>query len=1214
MFVLSSRRLVAGICMLLLLGPAPTSPAVAQEEESLIAYAMIDQWPERAEASAGLFQSPFDLEVASDGTVLVADRGIGGVHRLLPTGSFTTPFGTAGGFPAQLGQVGQMGIGPAPDGSGERVYVIDSAVDRLVVYDVSGGYITHWGGITAQSVAASVDGRVYVLDREASAVRALSATDGSELFRFGSRGTEDGQFANFNDVDITEDGRVLAVADLNGLRVQLFDLATDEAIAGGAEPIELRVVHNLTESRYNKTDMTCRAPRVNALGGERIFVGQGEQACLIEGREVTAAIATTANKGTVCRATVRLPRLRPSGSQYFALATYDPNAGACGSKLQELDTSTVIVRYNDESLRAVRTVWEAAGEDDIADRLFAPQELTMPNADQIFVRDNSAELRFYGTDGGLLASMARDTSGRDLGTEAEVTRVNRAVGAETLGEIYAQYFKIRRTADTTEFEAGIGRFKAAEERTRTGNEDVIEPIWTKAYASGGRGGSSTETINVLGLAWNYSSGEVLVLQERLVPQQRRYTVQLVRYSPDGRELDPAWELPRAGDYNPYGDMSVAPDGRIYLLDDIHDKVVVLGADGQLEREVPVAQDARGVAGGPPNAAGSIFILREQGAIERYDDAGKVSARLDGRAMPFSDPTFLTDMVVDGNGRVYVADGQASLISVFEPTDDVNLLPVPDDGDCDFVGQKTAGPASVQLGDPVTIDLRLIGACGLSEDPADIVIVTPYLQQFTGGRDRSLQVINNLLGLARRLNFDRHRVGIVNYYQFNSVELPLTGDRDTYLDAVLNLTRVDAPNPDIKPNLKTAMEKADTLFEPASGRRQVMVLLSAAYCDPNNQRRPVDCTGTVLADDVAKAIRDAGTQIIVAYGSSAANLASSDEDVVFSAEDVHRRMVKYRLPDFTARDITLVDELPGNMRVVEASISAGGIWADPRVSWQQAEMRYDPIEVQLVVEPQEGGTWPTNVQAWAELTDGWGKRHRIDFPLPVIEVIAPTPTPSATLPGPTATPTLPPTLTPEPSVPGTVYLPWLGKNLCWPKNAALDLVLVLDSSSSMEGDKLAAATAAIQRFFDLARLEPGKDRAALVTFDAQARRLQGLTSDPALLARALAGVQSGLGTRIDRGLVEALAVLDEERRTEGALPVVVLLSDGQQDEDIQAARAAGDAARLAGYEVYTIGLGDDVDAVLLGELASGPDHYQAAPSEADLEAIYADIAGRLVGCP
>ena len=845
----------------------------------------------------------------------------------------------------------------------------------------------------------------------------------------------------------------------------------------------------------------------------------------------------------------------------------------------------------------------------MADRLFAPQQLTVPAEGQIFVRDNSPYLRFYGTDGTFLTSLARDTSAKDLGLESEFTVVQEAVGSEVVGEIYARYLIYRKSKDAAAaWEQGIGRFRATEKATRLGPEDIIEPIWTEPYATGTRGGTSTETVNVKAMAWNYAVGELLVLQERIVEAGSVYTMQIIRYSPDGREIDPPMDVPHDGDYNPFSDMSVGPDGRIYLLDDLHDFVLIMAADGTVEREVPVSQDARSVAGGPPSAEGSIFSLREHGAIERIADDGSVTARLDGRAVPFSDPTFITDMVVDGDGKVYVADGQASLISVFEPTYDVNVLPVPNDGECDFLGQKTADPLVIGIGETVKLDLLLSGSCGVSEDPTDIVIVVPYLRGLVRGKDQSRAIIDNMLGLGRRVNFARHRIGIASYLNVSTLELELTDDRDTYIDAVLNITRLDPASGRVAPSLKKGMETGNSIFEPEAGRRQVMVLLSAQYCDVTTSRRAADCSGWDSAEETATEIREAGTQIIVSVGKAAANLASSDEDVVDSFEETHRRMVNYRLPDVTASNIEIVDQLPGNMRVVEPSISAGGVWADPSVTWNMAEMRFDPIALSLEIEPQEAGTWPTNVEAYAELTDGWGVAQRIDFPVPEVEVLTAPPTVS---------PTPEPTPTREPSVPGTVYMPWLGKNICWPKNAALDLVLVLDTSSSMEGEKLAAATAAIESFLDLARLEPGDDLAALVTFDSEPRTLQGLTSDGAALTTALSGVETGLGTRIDLGLNEAVSVLDAGKRESGALPVIILLSDGRQDaadEDGALARAAGDTARKRGYEVYTIGLREDADAGLLRELATTPDRFVTAPGEAALEAIYAGIADRLVGCP
>jgi len=1209
-----NHRLPAAVALFALFGAvfaASSAAAPAAAQPSLIAYAMTGQWPERAAAAVGLLQSPVDLDVAPDGTVLVADRGIGGVHRLLPSGAFTAPFGTSGGFPGQLGQVGPLAIGPGlSEDDTPRVYVLDTAVDRVVVYSLDGAFLAHWEGIAAASIAAAPDGRVFVLDREASAVRALDAATGAEVFRFGERGTGEGQFANFVDVDVTEDGRVLAVADLGGLRVRLFGLADAAGIASGAAPATLRDAHDLTESRYNKTDATCRGQRVNALGGDRLLIGQGEQACLVEGNQVTAAIATSASQGTICRQTVRLPRLRPGGSQYFALATSDPNAGKCGEKRQDLETTTVVARYNDEALRGVRTVWSTADTDSVARRLFAPQELTMPAPDVVYVRDNSPELRFFSTSGELLATIARDTSGRDLGTEVETTRLRAAVGSEVPGEIYAAYFKIRRQNDQTEVEQGIGRFRGAEERTRTGTEAVIEPVWTVPAGAGG----TTQT-NVTRMAYNPVSGELLVMQAEVVPQQRTTNVVVARYSADGRKLDPPWDVPDDGQIDPYLDMSVGPDGRVYLLHMLRGEALVFGPDGSEEPAVPVARDARGIAGGPPEAAGSVFALREHGTIERYADDGTVTARLDGRAVPYSDPTFITDMVVDARGTVYVADGQASLISAFAATDDPLALPVPEDGTCGFVGQKAASPARIRLGEAVTVTLALSGSCGVREEPTDIVVVVPYIGQLMRGRDPSALVIANLLSLAGRVDFAIHRVGIVTYYQTTTVELPLSSDREAYIAKVQDLTRLDAPNADIKPRLKDAMEVANGLFEPAAGRRQVMVLMNAAYCDPNNQRRPVDCTGYPSADETAAAIRAAGTRILAVFGPAAANLASSDEDVVMSFGEAHRRMVDYHLPSALMASLTLVDTVPANMRVVPGSIAGGGTWSAPDVTWQGADLGFGAFGASFRLEPLAAGRWPTNDRAVATIVDGWGTTRTVAFPVPEVEVIGPTPEPSATpepgtTPAPTATPPPDPT---QPSTPSIAYLPWLGNAHCTPKSPRLDLVLVVDASSSMAGDKLEAAKAAMRRVLDAARLSSGDDRVALIAFDGAARVAQALTSDRARLEAGLMAVQPGEGTRIDLGLFAALGALDDAA-ARGAHPVIVLLSDGRQVEATAEAHAAGDAARARGIEVFTVGLGADADVDLLRALATSDDHALVAPSPDDLQRLYEGILRGLTGCP
>jgi len=582
----------------------PSPGGVTQSD--LVAYTMVDQWPEREEATSGLFQDPIDLDMAADGRVFIADVGINGIHTLLPTGAFTVPFGVTGGFPQQLGRVGRIAVGPDPQASdgelAERVYALDMATHRVVVFGLDGQYIDAWEDINAESIAASSDGRVYVLDRDTTQVRALDAASGAELFAFGDRGTGEGQFSNFTDVAVSPDGRVLAVGDLRAKRVQLFDMATDEQLAaeGAPAPATFRREYDFNSSRFNKGDYTCRAGQLSALGEDKVFAGEAATACLIDGTDVEFAIASSANNSTICRETVITPRLRADTQQYFALATYDPNAGKCGQKRTELPTSRVVVRYSDESLRSVRALWHAESNEEVREPvLFAPRRLTMPSPDTIFVEDSSTKLRFYGTDGTLKSTVARDSSVTDAGTDTMFFRLMNSDGTEKLGEVYAAYVRVQRSADRVQAEMGIGRYRNEERQGPSGPVDVVEAVWTHPIAqmTGGPGqrpggGRRGKRLEIPQLAYNSTSGELLLLLSEVVEQQRSVDMKIMRFLPDGEQITELWDVPDDGQVNPYADMSVGPDGRIYLLDDLTDVVRIYTSDGQPAGEVPVAPDAR----------------------------------------------------------------------------------------------------------------------------------------------------------------------------------------------------------------------------------------------------------------------------------------------------------------------------------------------------------------------------------------------------------------------------------------------------------------------------------------------------------------------------------------------------------------------------------------------------------------------------------------------
>ncbi|MFI0607629.1 MAG: VWA domain-containing protein [Anaerolineae bacterium] len=1197
--------------------------AAATDQNPLLAYQMVAQWPERSDAAQGLFQSPSDLDMTRDGTVFIADPGVGGIHRLLPTGEWAAPFGVTGGFPAQLGRVGDITVGPDPNVPGfpysaERVYVLDTAADRVAIYSPDGSFQTAWTGIKGQGIAAGgMDTRVYVLDKETSEVLALDPRSGAQTFKFGMRGTDDGQFSSFTDVDVSGDGKVIAIGDKRGGRVQIFDLATDEQLA--ADPAlpaaTLRKVYDLTDARFTQGDFSCDASRINSLGGDKVFVGEGNGACVIDGRNVSFAIAASAVKGSICKATVTLPRLKAMTQTYYALAVSDPNVGKCGAKRADLDTSPVVVEYGDEQLKQVDTVFTAASnENSDSPLLFAPEALSMPEPGVVFIADSSSQFRYFSDQGEQVATAERSSQSGSFGGDFTFFQLITADGSDVRGEVQGYYLKGQRVGQEFKVEGGLGRFKTVEKRGQGGLERVIEPIWTDALIS------SFNEIEIPALAYNRVTNEFLAVQAEAIPQQRSQDVKLVRYAADGRKLKPDWDLPDDGKTNPYVDMAVAPDGRVLLLDDLNDRVRIYSPAGQELVQVPVSYDARSLAGGPEDPKGSVFVLREPGAIERVADDGTVTARLDARPLPFSDPTTLTDLVVDAAGRVYVADGQSSLISVFQTAEPGDQIPVPNDGECLFKGTSGAAPAQLQLGQSTDLSLKLEGRCGVLEPPTDIVVVVPYFETLQQGQDPSTVTVNELTQLMSRLNFGRHRVGIVSYYSTYATELPLTASRDAYNQKVRDITRFDRSNPAIKPRLRDALEEAAKLFAGSGDRRKVAVLLRAEYCTTDFEFFPGQCTGIPAAEDAALALRQLGVTIVVVNsGPAPAALASSDEDYLYGAPAVHRRMVRYAPPPTLAQNLTLTAAMPATIAVDPAGISGGGSWVAPDILWQLPSLGFDGLTAGARLEPRAAGRLKLGDRIQAVFTDGWGKAQTVDFAIPEVEVIGPTATPVPASPTPAATATtVPPTATTQPTAtpaPQAIYLPWASNNLCFPVKKRFDIVVVLDVSSSMRTDgRLETAKAAIASLLDNVKLGAETDHVALVTFATDARVVLGFSADRAAIDAAKAGIGLREGTRIDRGLTAALDLLSGPEARESAGKVVVLLSDGEQKEQPELALAAGETARAGGAQVYTIGFGGEADAALLRAVATDPSRYFSALSGADLSTVYARIAASIPGCP
>lgn len=175
----------------------------------------------------------------------------------------------------------------------------------------------------------------------------------------------------------------------------------------------------------------------------------------------------------------------------------------------------------------------------------------------------------------------------------------------------------------------------------------------------------------------------------------------------------------------------------------------------------------------------------------------------------------------------------------------------------------------------------------------------------------------------------------------------------------------------------------------------------------------------------------------------------------------------------------------------------------------------------------------------------------------------------------------------------------------PTRVPTDLVIVLDRSGSMTGDKIVHARAAVRALIEGLG---ASDRFALVAYSDGAAPVIPLSAPGDARTRWLAAVEaiapSG-GTNLSSGLDLALTMVDGARR-DGRSPRVVLISDGLANQgDASREGLVARAARAAHgeYALSTIGVGADFDEGLMAALAdAGTGNFHFLASTEGLAAI------------
>lgn len=191
---------------------------------------------------------------------------------------------------------------------------------------------------------------------------------------------------------------------------------------------------------------------------------------------------------------------------------------------------------------------------------------------------------------------------------------------------------------------------------------------------------------------------------------------------------------------------------------------------------------------------------------------------------------------------------------------------------------------------------------------------------------------------------------------------------------------------------------------------------------------------------------------------------------------------------------------------------------------------------------------------------------------------------------------------------TLTLAGLGST-CGDTHPPADVMLVIDRSGSMDGQKITDARAAAKGFVD--RMDLSTSQVGLVSFSDAASLDQVLTQNAGPVRAAIDALVADGATNIADAITLAQGELAGPRHRPANQRALILMSDGQPTAGGDP-RAAAAAAKAAGTRIFTIGLGSDVDPNLMRDLASAPSDYYYAPDSSQLDAIYQQIAGAIGG--
>ncbi|KPL78218.1 hypothetical protein ADN00_06970 [Ornatilinea apprima] len=219
------------------------TPSVVEDPYTAGQVALV---PDRVAGTAGTepgqLNAPRDMAIGPDGSLYVADSRNHRIQRFNANGDFLQAWGSfgdaiqAGGAPGGLFNE-PWGLDVAPDGS---VYVADTWNHRVQKFTAEGEFVTMWGYFgTAEApdafwgprdVAVDANGYVYITDTGNKRVVVFDQ-NGKYIAQFGAQGLALGEFDEPVGLAIDREARRLYLADTWNRRVQVFGEAADGTLS-----------------------------------------------------------------------------------------------------------------------------------------------------------------------------------------------------------------------------------------------------------------------------------------------------------------------------------------------------------------------------------------------------------------------------------------------------------------------------------------------------------------------------------------------------------------------------------------------------------------------------------------------------------------------------------------------------------------------------------------------------------------------------------------------------------------------------------------------------------------------------------------------------------------------------------------------------------------------------------------------------------------------